>query len=61
MPAYFVRYKQQGVWYTCCHTNNPSRAKKFARENIYHGNSIERIEVHDLTGPLETVYDSSWE
>lgn len=22
---------------------------------------IKRIEIHDLTGPLETVWDASWE
>ena len=42
-------------------THVPSIAQHQADRVAYNPSSIRRIEIHDLTSCLETVWDASWE
>jgi phosphoglycolate phosphatase-like HAD superfamily hydrolase len=60
MKPYSVWVKQQGEWSLCFETHNPTDAREYAVDHIHFGRPIERIEIRDLTGVLETVWDGSW-
>jgi len=57
---YSVWVKQSGDWRCVFSTHNPPDAHSYATQNVVHGNNVQRIEVRDLTGTLETVFDSTW-
>ena len=61
MKSYQVWVKQDGVdWQAVFLSDDPVAATEFAKKKIYHGNNVERIELRDRTGCLETFYDRNW-
>ena len=60
MKPYSVWVKQCDEWRCLLSTHNPIEAHEYAMENVVHGHNVQRIEVRDLTGPLETVFDNTW-
>lgn len=58
---YHVKCKQQGEWRTLFSSDDPTRAARYAWERIHYGNNVERVEIHDEDGCLETTFDSTWE
>jgi hypothetical protein len=61
MKPYQVWCKQCDGWRCLYATDDPIEAHLFAWHNIHHGNNVQRVEVRDLTGVLETVYDEGWQ
>lgn len=60
MKPYQVWVKQSGTFNMLFDSHNPVECKTYALENIHQGNNVERIEIRDLTGPVETIFDSGW-
>lgn len=58
---YSVWCKQCDEWRCLLTTHNPVEAHDYANNRIVHGNNVQRIEIRDLTGVLETLFDSSWQ
>lgn len=50
---------RSGDWYIAFQSHSPVEARDYARNNVS-WRGILRLEVHDLTGPLETLHDSRW-
>jgi methylase of polypeptide subunit release factors len=48
-------------WYKVFETDCAPCASDYAKHNVAKGGwHIKRIEVRDLTGPLQTTWDRSW-
>jgi hypothetical protein len=61
MP-YTVRIKQTGTnWRVVYESHSYLICVHYAKTNIVHGNNVERIEIHDLDGCVDTIYDKTWE
>jgi hypothetical protein len=61
MKPYQVWIKQDNVAFRCVmSSDNPSECFRYVSEKISHGNNVERIEVRDLDGSIETIFDRSW-
>lgn len=58
---YQVWVMQCDEWRCVFSSHNPIEATDYAKTRIsYTGKSVQRVELRDLTGPLDTIYDSSW-
>jgi hypothetical protein len=60
LKPYQVWCKQHNEWRCLYSSHNPTSCRDFALYNIHHGNNVQRIELRDLEGPLETFYDATW-
>jgi hypothetical protein len=60
MTPYQVWVKQCDEWRCLFSSHNPVEADDYAKNRVVHGNNVQRIELRDLEGPLETYFDASW-
>jgi hypothetical protein len=59
-PTFEIWVKQCGIWHMPFVSNSPSEANDYAFTRIVWGNNVERVEVRDKSGVLNTFFDSSW-
>lgn len=59
---YSLRILIAGRWIVTAESYDPTEIKAKARTSISYSPSttVERVEIHDLTGCLETVWDRGW-
>lgn len=57
---YQVWIKQCDEWRCVFDAHNPIAAHDYCMNNVVHGNNVQRIEIRDLTGVIETLFDKSW-
>lgn len=48
-----------GAWKCMFSSHNPSNTRSYATQNIC-WDGVSRIELRDLGGTLETLYDENW-
>ena len=54
-----VKWRRQNEWREV-YTGDFDSALAYARNSIVHGGITQRIELHDNTGSIRCVYDSTW-
>ena len=57
---YFVTWTRQGMTSKVFESQLADDCTAYAMDKIRHDGITERIEVHDYTGCLETVYSKYW-
>ena len=58
---YQVWVKQCDEWNCLFSSYNPIDARDYAENNVVWGNNVQRIELRDYEGVLQTFYDNKWE
>jgi hypothetical protein len=55
-----VWVKLNGNWTSAFSSNDRADAKSWAQEHIRFGSAVEKIELRDLFGAVEPIYDMTW-
>jgi hypothetical protein len=55
-----VWVRLNGNWTSAFSSNDRADSKSWAREHVRFGGAVEKIELRDLSGKVEPIYDMTW-